>query len=42
MGINTIRQMASGATISSLLSGVFSVFSFAVIFYYSVELGLIR
>ena len=41
MGINTIRQMVTGATISSLLSGVFSVFSFAVIFYYSVQLGLI-
>ena len=41
MGINTIRQMVAGATISSLLSGVFSVFSLAVIFYYSVELGLI-
>jgi ATP-binding cassette subfamily C protein len=41
MGINTIRQMVTGATISSLLSGVFSVFSLAVIFYYSAELGLI-
>jgi len=41
LGINTIRQMVTGATISSLLSGVFSVFSFAVIFYYSVQLGLI-
>jgi NHLM bacteriocin system ABC transporter ATP-binding protein len=41
MGINTIRQMVTGATISSLLSGAFSVFSFAVIFYYSVQLGLI-
>jgi NHLM bacteriocin system ABC transporter ATP-binding protein len=41
MGINTIRQMVTGATISSLLSGAFSVFSLAVIFYYSVELGLI-
>ncbi|HEX5848030.1 MAG TPA: NHLP bacteriocin export ABC transporter permease/ATPase subunit [Rubrobacter sp.] len=41
MGINTIRQMVTGATISSLLSGVFSIFSFAVIFYYSAELGLI-
>ena len=41
MGINTIRQMVTGATLSSLLSGVFSIFSFVVIFYYSVELGLI-
>ena len=41
MGINTIRQLVTGATLSSLLTGVFSVFSFAVIFYYSAELGLI-
>jgi NHLM bacteriocin system ABC transporter ATP-binding protein len=41
MGINTIRQLVTGATISSLLSGVFSVFSLAVIFFYSVQLGLI-
>jgi NHLM bacteriocin system ABC transporter ATP-binding protein len=41
MGINTIRQMVTGATISSLLSGVFSVFSLAVIFFYSLQLGLI-
>jgi ABC-type bacteriocin/lantibiotic exporter with double-glycine peptidase domain len=33
--------MVTGATISSLLSGVFSVFSLAAIFYYSAELGLI-
>ena len=41
MGINTIRQMVTGATLSSLLTGVFSAFSFAVIFYYSVQLGLL-
>ena len=41
MGINTIRELVTGATISSLLSGAFSVFSLAVIFYYSVQLGLI-
>ena len=41
MGINTIRQMVTGATLSSLLTGVFSVFSFAVIFYYSAQLGLL-
>jgi NHLM bacteriocin system ABC transporter ATP-binding protein len=41
MGINTIRQMVTGATLSSLLSSTFSVFSFAVIFYYNVQLGLI-
>jgi NHLM bacteriocin system ABC transporter ATP-binding protein len=41
MGINTIHQMVTGATLSSLLSGVFSLFSFAVIYYYSVQLGLL-
>ena len=41
MGINTVRQLVTGATLSSLLTGVFSVFSFAVIFYYSVQLGLL-
>ncbi len=41
MGINTISQMVTGATLSSLLSGAFSIFSIAVIFYYDVHLGLI-
>jgi NHLM bacteriocin system ABC transporter ATP-binding protein len=41
MGINTIRQMITGATLSSLLTGVFSIFSFAVIFYYSPQLGFL-
>ena len=41
MGINTISQMVTGATLSSLLSGAFSIFSIAVIFYYDVNLGLI-
>jgi NHLM bacteriocin system ABC transporter ATP-binding protein len=41
MGINTIREMIAGATLSSLLTGGFSVFSFAVIYYYSVQLGLL-
>ena len=41
MGINTIRQMIAGATLSSLLTGVFSIFSFAVIFYYSPQLGFL-
>jgi NHLM bacteriocin system ABC transporter ATP-binding protein len=41
MGINTIRQLIAGATLSSLLTGAFSIFSFAVIFYYSPQLGLL-
>ena len=39
MGINTIRQMAPAPPYHRP-SGVFSVFSLAVIFYRSVELGL--
>ncbi len=41
MGINTISQMVTGATLASLLSGVFSVFSIGVIFFYDANLGLI-
>lgn len=41
LGINTISQVVSGATLSALLSGVFSVFSIVVIFTYDQDLGLI-
>lgn len=41
LGINSIRQLLTGATVSTLLSGVFSVFSFVLIFYYSPRLGAI-
>ena len=40
MGINTIQQILSGATITSLLGGIFSIFHFGLLFYYSVELAL--
>ncbi|MDQ4128271.1 MAG: NHLP bacteriocin export ABC transporter permease/ATPase subunit, partial [Actinomycetota bacterium] len=41
LGINTIFQTATGPTVSSLLSSVFSVFSFGLLFYYSARLALI-
>lgn len=41
LGINSIRQIVTGATISTLLSSLFSVFSFGLIFYYSARLGVI-
>ena len=39
-GVSLIRQVLTGATSSSLVSGVFSIFSFALLFYYSWELAL--
>ncbi|HYN88976.1 MAG TPA: ABC transporter transmembrane domain-containing protein, partial [Ardenticatenaceae bacterium] len=41
MGINTIRQTLTGATLSTLLSAVFSIFSFGLLFVYSVRLALV-
>jgi ATP-binding cassette subfamily C protein len=41
MGIDTIRQILGGAVISSVLAGVFSLFSFALLFRYSVKLALL-
>jgi ATP-binding cassette subfamily C protein len=40
MGINQIRQTLTGSTLSSIMSGVFSIFSFAMLFYYSWRLAL--
>jgi NHLM bacteriocin system ABC transporter ATP-binding protein len=40
MGIDAIRQMLTGSVTSSILSGIFSIFSFALLFYYSVKLAL--
>ena len=39
-GITMIRQMLTGATATAVIGGVFSVFSFALLFYYSWELAL--
>jgi NHLM bacteriocin system ABC transporter ATP-binding protein len=41
LGISQIRQILTGSTISSILSGIFSVFSLALMFYYSVKLAWI-
>ena len=40
-GISQIRQMLTGATVGAVLGGVFSVFSFALLFYYSWSLALV-
>src|SRR5437763_1575269 len=41
LGINAIRQMLMGNVLTLLLGAVFSVFSFALLFYYSWRLALI-
>jgi ATP-binding cassette subfamily C protein len=40
LGINTIYQTITGPTVASVLSSLFSVFSFGLLFYYSVRLAL--
>jgi NHLM bacteriocin system ABC transporter ATP-binding protein len=40
MAIDTIRQAISGATLTALLGGLFSVFNFGLLFFYSVRLAL--
>ena len=39
-GVSLIRQLLTGAASASLVSGVFSLFSFLLLFYYSSELAL--
>ena len=39
-GVSLIRQILTGATGSSMVNGVFSIFSYALLFYYSWELAL--
>jgi NHLM bacteriocin system ABC transporter ATP-binding protein len=41
MGINAIREMLTGNVLTSVLAAVFSVFSFALLFYYSPFLALV-
>ncbi len=41
MGINAMRSILSGTTINALISGVFSLFSLALLFWYSVKLAKI-
>lgn len=41
MGISQIRVILSGVTLNTILSGIFSVFTFALLFYYDMRLALI-
>ncbi len=41
MGISRIRMILSGTTLNSILSGIFSVFTFAVLFYYNAKLAMV-
>lgn len=41
LAVNQIRQVLTNSTLSSILSGIFSVFSFALLFYYSSRLALL-
>ncbi len=41
MGISQIRDIVSGAVANTLISGIFSIFYFILLFYYSWKLGLI-
>jgi ATP-binding cassette subfamily C protein len=38
-GINTLRHALSGAVMSSILTGVFSLFNLALLFYYNAKLA---
>jgi NHLM bacteriocin system ABC transporter ATP-binding protein len=40
MGIDAVRQTLSGATIRGVLGGIFSVFNFALLFYYNGALAI--
>ncbi len=40
-GINAIRQILSGAVLTTVLAGLFSLFNFALLFYYSLKLALL-
>jgi NHLM bacteriocin system ABC transporter ATP-binding protein len=41
LGIAAIRQTLTGPTLTAILSGIFSVFSFALLFYYSWKMALL-
>lgn len=40
LGITVIRQTLTGSTLNAVLSGIFSIFSFFLLFYYSWQLAL--
>ncbi|HEY3569667.1 MAG TPA: NHLP bacteriocin export ABC transporter permease/ATPase subunit [Thermoanaerobaculia bacterium] len=41
MGIDTIRELLTGNVVTSVLAAIFSLFSFALLFYYSWRLALL-
>lgn len=41
LGIATIRRTLTGSTLSAIFSGIFSIFSFLLLFYYSAILALV-
>lgn len=41
LGVAVIRQILTGSTLTAILSGIFSIFSFALLFYYSWQLALL-
>lgn len=41
MGVEAIRQLLTGNVLTSILAGVFSIFSFGLLFYYSAWLALV-
>ncbi len=41
LSISAMRRILTGSVVSSLLSGIFSLFSFALLFYYSWQLALL-
>lgn len=41
MGISQIRDILSGMAINTIISGIFSIFYFGLLFYYNVKLALI-
>lgn len=40
MGISEIRRMLSGVTMTTILSSIFSIFNYALLFHYNVRLAL--
>lgn len=41
MGIDSARQILTGSVLTSILTSIFSVTSFALLFYYSMELAIV-
>lgn len=41
MGINAIREILSGATLTAMMTGIFSLFSLVLLFFYDLKLALV-